>query len=247
MFISVDDADARLLIAKYLRDAGVPFMDSGIGMGLGYTLDLERRSALVAWAHDNDAVILEDDYDSDLRYDQRPLEPMHHLDPDGRVVYVGTFSKILGPTLRMGYAVLPTTLVDAVVALRQATDGGPAAAIDGALATFLEAGHLDRHVHRTRRTYARRRQAVTAAVDRLLPRGTIESRSGAGLHLTLALPDAPPDDVIVQRAAANQLALATLRRTYQFTPPRPGIVLGFGALHDADIEPALTLLATSLI
>lgn len=136
---------------------------------LGSVLSLERRMALVDWAHRHQAVVVEDDYDSDLRYMRRLVEPLHHLDSEGRIVYAGTFSKILSPSLRMAFAVLPSSLVPAVVALRQAMDGGPPAMLDGALARFIDEGHLARHLRRSRRTYAARHRTFVRELQRHAP------------------------------------------------------------------------------
>lgn len=206
---------------------------------LGSVLSLERRLALVHWAHQHQAVVVEDDYDSDLRYVRRPVEPLYHLDSAGRVVYGGTFSKVLSPSLRMAFAVVPPSLVAAMIAMRQALDGGPPAMLDGALAQFIDEGYLARHLRRSRRTYAARHQTAMRELQRLAPPQARVIPTQTGLHITLLIPDAPGDDILVERAAEQDLIFSSLRRTYQFSEGHPGIIVGFGAIATADVPTAI--------
>lgn len=213
---------------------------------LGSVMSLDRRLALVDWARRHDVVVVEDDYDSDFRYVRRPVEPLHHLDDDGRIIYAGTFSKILSPTLRMAFAVLPPGLVPVLTSLRQAIDGGPPVVIDHALARFIDQGHLGRHLRRSRRVYAARQRLVVDELRRLAPADARTLPAHTGLHVTLVAPSAPDDDTIVARAVERDLLVSTLRRTYQFSTPVPGVVVGFGAIATDDVTPALERLATCL-
>jgi GntR family transcriptional regulator/MocR family aminotransferase len=213
---------------------------------LGCALSPERRLALLDWATTHDAAIVEDDYDSEFRYGRRPLEPLQRLDQTGRVVYVGTFSKILSPSLRMGFLVAPHGLVPTLVALRQATDFGPPHLIASALGTFIDEGHLDRHLRRARRVYAERHARLTDELDRQKPDAVSLLPTHAGLHLALAAPLAPADDELWARADTCGLAISTLRRTYRSGEPRAGVVLGFGALRTADVPEAVRLLLRCL-
>jgi GntR family transcriptional regulator/MocR family aminotransferase len=205
---------------------------------LGGVLSRERRLTLLDWASSSDAVIVEDDYDSEFRYGRRPLEPLHRLDHRGRVVYVGTFSKILSPSLRMGFAVAPRPLVPTLVALRQALDFGPPALLDLALTTFIADGYLARHLRRARKAYGERHAVLWQELDDRLPDGMTPLATNAGLHLTLLAPDAPPDDELVDRARERDLMVSTLRRTYSFSEGQAGVVLGFGAIATEDIAAA---------
>jgi GntR family transcriptional regulator/MocR family aminotransferase len=219
---------------------------------LGCVLAHERRVALLDWARRHDAVVVEDDYDSEFRHGRRPLEPLHRLDRTGRVVYVGTFSKVLSPSLRMGFVVAPPSLVPALLALRQATDFGPPALVDAALTHFVAEGHLSRHLRRARRAYAERQQVLRHELRRQASPssgGTAGVRAlpaHAGLHVTVVAPEAPADDEIVARAARHGLLVSTLRRTYRSSDPRPGVVLGFGALATPDVPEAVRLLLPCL-
>jgi len=209
---------------------------------LGVTLSGQRRLALLRWASRSGAAVIEDDYDSEFRYTTRPLEPLHRLDRDGRVIYVGTFSKTLSPALRTGFAVVPPGLVSAVTAVRQAVDAGPPALITEALNVFIEHGYFDRHLRRSRKIYAERHHAIRAALSSLSRSRLTVLPSQAGLHMTVLIPDAPDDDELIARAVRHGLGLSSLRLTYQHSEPKAGIVLGFGALSTSDIPRAISLL-----
>ena len=213
---------------------------------LGVVLSRERRLALLRWAGRHGAAIVEDDYDSEFRHTARPLEPLHRLDRDGRVIYVGTFSKILSPALRTGFAVVPTGLVPAVTAVRESVDVGPSPFITAALTTFIDEGHLGRHLRRARRLYAERHRVVWSALTRHAGPRFTPLPAQAGLHLALLTPDAPGDDELAARAARRQLRLSRLRLSYQFSESRAGIVVGFGAIATPDVPRAISLLRDCL-
>ena len=212
---------------------------------LGTTLSRQRRIALLHWAARHDAAIIEDDYDSEFRYSARPLEPLHRLDRDGRVAYVGSFSKILSPALRLGFIVPPIGLVPAITAVRQCIDFGPSPILTETLVQFIEDGHLARHCRRVRKIYAKRHHAVMSALARMgadihpLP-------THAGLHVALLAPDMPDDEVIQLRARRRRMLWSSLRRTYQFSQPQPGAVVGFGAIATPDIPHAIAALGECL-
>jgi GntR family transcriptional regulator/MocR family aminotransferase len=213
---------------------------------LGVVMSRERRLALLRWASRHGAAIIEDDYDSEFRYTARPLEPLHRLDRAGRVVYVGTFSKTLSPALRTGFVVLPAGLAAATVAIRQAIDVGPSPLTTTALTTFIEEGHLGRHLRHARKVYAERHHVVWSALTRLARPGLAPLPTHAGLHVTLLAPDAPDDDELAARAARQGLRLSTLRPSYRFSPPRAGIVVGFGAIATSDVPRAIAILGECL-
>lgn len=203
---------------------------------LGVPLSLERRRALLAYAAANDAAVVEDDYDSEFRFTERPLEPLHALDGSGRVVYVGTFSKSLLPTLRTGYLVAPPTLTDALLAAKQLTDGFGPVQPQAALARFLEEGLLARHVRRAAKVYAERRAILLEELARL-PVEVVPS--AAGLHLSF-LTDHDPS--LAQRARAAGVGLETLAES-RIGPGPEGVVLGYGAVVTDVIRPGLERLA----
>ncbi len=147
---------------------------------LGSTMSIGRRQELLAYAAQHDAYILEDDYDSEFRYEGYPLPSLQGMDTKSRVIYVGTFSKVLAPTLRLGYVVLPPALVGAFRAWRRATDQGSPLPLPAGLAPFVAEGHLERHIARMRRQYRARRDALLAA----LPDAAWEPAL-AGLHVVV--------------------------------------------------------------
>jgi GntR family transcriptional regulator/MocR family aminotransferase len=212
---------------------------------LGVVLTRSRRLALLDWARRHDVAVIEDDYDSEFRYG-RPLEPLQALDRDGRVVYVGTFSKMLSPALRAGFAVLPAGLVPAAIAVRQAIDSGPSAFLTATLAHFLHRGELDRHLRRMRRLYADRRRVLLSELAGPSGRGLTPLPGKAGVHLAVLAPDVPDDTTLAAQALRRGLLISSLRLTYQFTEGRGGVVLGFGAIATEDIPPAVTLLGETL-
>jgi GntR family transcriptional regulator/MocR family aminotransferase len=199
---------------------------------LGGAMSLPRRLALLAWADRHGAAVVEDDYDSEFRFADRPLDPLYSLDSGGRVIYLGTFSKTLLPALRIGYAVAPASLRDALRAAKQLADWYTPVVTQVALARFADSGELARHIRRATAVYARRRTTVLAALA-AEPRLDLVP-SAAGLHVcaTTAL-DA---DAVVRAAASAGIGVEPLS-DYCFTEltePRRGFVLGYGAARDID-------------
>ncbi|GAA4539695.1 PLP-dependent aminotransferase family protein [Pseudonocardia xishanensis] len=198
---------------------------------LGTVLSPARRTALLEWADRRGAVLVEDDYDSEFRHADRPLEPLQARDASGRVVYVGSFSKTLLPALRLGFLVAPASLRPALVTARQLTDwhGDPVA--QGALARFVDDGLLARHVRKAQKVYAERRSALLAA----LPAGWEPYPSAAGLHIAARVDDAA---TVAARAADQGVRLETLDR-YCADTPLDGLALGFGPVTAERITAAL--------
>jgi GntR family transcriptional regulator / MocR family aminotransferase len=149
---------------------------------LGVTMSLPRRRELLDWAARHDSAIFEDDYDSEFRFADRPLQPLHILDSDGRVIYAGTFSKTLVPTLRAGFLVAPASLRPSLIAARQLGDGHGQIQVQSALSLFLAEGHLGRHIRRATAVYAEKRSAILAALRELSDVLTVID-SSAGLHI----------------------------------------------------------------
>ena len=171
---------------------------------LGVVLSHERRLQLLRWAARHDATIVEDDYDSQFRYAGRPLEPLQRLDPDGRVVYLGTFSKVLSPSLRVGFAVVPRSIIPAVTALREAVDWCPPWPTQPTLTRLIVDGHLDRHIARARWQYRARREEIV----RRLRRSPVPVRplpSSAGLHVAVLVDgDDTADDHALHEASVAE-------------------------------------------
>lgn len=214
---------------------------------LGATLSLSRRRALLAWAHATGAWILEDDYYGDYRFAGRPQMPLHALDRHERVLYLGTFSKMLAPGLRLGYLVAPRALVARLTELKSATDRYTPGLMQLVLARFIAEGRLAAHVRRMRAVYRDRRAALLSALDRhaadVLDVG---EPPDAGLHFAARL-TVDADDVAVSRAArAAGVAAAPLSAYYARSPRTRGFVLGFANTSEPQAGPAVRSLAAAI-
>jgi GntR family transcriptional regulator / MocR family aminotransferase len=201
---------------------------------LGGRLPVPRRQALLAWARRNDALIVEDDYDSEFRYDVAPLPALYGLGPD-QTIYLGTTAKALAPDLGVGWLVARPELVEAIVATRERLGDRTADVPQEAVRILIERGDLDRHVRRMRAEYARRRVAMVETLGHLPLFGDT-----AGLHLVAGLPDGTAD-VVVERAAARGVLLATLHERYGGTPGVHGLVLGYGGATVAQVRSGCSL------
>jgi GntR family transcriptional regulator/MocR family aminotransferase len=210
---------------------------------LGVVLAPERRAALLDWAAHAGAVILEDDYDAEYRYDRQPVGAVQGLAPD-LVAYAGSTSKTLAPGLRLGWLVVPGHLIDAVTAAKESDDLGTPVVEQLALADFLERGQLDRHLRRTRSIYRARRDALVAALERLLP-DCPPAGVAAGLHLVVHLPAGTDEQAVLDAARSRGLGLAGISE-HRVEPGPPGLLLGYGRLPEPAVEPAVRLLADSL-
>lgn len=220
---------------------------------LGGTLPIGRRHELLRWAKRNRTWIIEDDYDGEFRYGQRPIDAMQSLDTDGRVIYVGTFSKVLSPQLRLGYLVLPPALVPAFRNAKRLSDRHAPVLEQLTLASLIDSGAYERHVRRVRRENERRREALLMAVDRHLPSEARVEGAAAGLHVVLWLPSLRPDEEphLVTAAAAQGVGVYPLSPLYaqrsSQTRSRPaGLILGYAGLTVTQIEQGIQALAKVL-
>ena len=213
---------------KLCRNARAAFVTPSHQYPLGATMSAARRLQLLEWAHSLKAWIVEDDYDSEYRYESMPVASMQGLDPSSRVIYIGTFSKTLFPSLRLGYIVISPALVNRFLAVRRANDLCPSHLYQAALADFIGGGHFARHIRRTRQLYAERRNALAQALRKEFG-GEIEILGAeAGMHLVITLPPGLSDRKISARAAQEGLWLWPLSSAYAGTNVRQGFILGFG-------------------
>jgi GntR family transcriptional regulator / MocR family aminotransferase len=193
----------------------------------------------VEWAAAHDALVIEDDYDGEYRYDREPVGALQGFGGD-RVAYLGSTSKTLAPALRLGWTVLPAALAGAVADERGWSDGGSPALDQLALASFIERGELDRHLRRMRLRYRRRRDWLVAALGRHLPEAEVGG-AAAGLHVTVALaPDADVDEVLA-RASARGVGVFAAHHA-----GRPLLLVGYANIAETAIEPAVRALATAV-
>ncbi|HEV2400070.1 MAG TPA: PLP-dependent aminotransferase family protein [Candidatus Sulfotelmatobacter sp.] len=201
---------------------------------LGVTLSASRRLQLIDWAQHAGAWIIEDDYDSEYRYESLPIASLQGLDPNSRVIYIGTFSKVLFPSLRLGYIVVPPDLIDRFVIMRRTMDLGPPTLYQQVLADFIEEGHFARHLRRMRVYYGGLRRVLFDNVTRLLGDSAEIAGDEAGMHLTLLLRTRHRDRELAHQALAHNLSLWPLSPSY-VTGTRQGLILGFGATTTKEI------------
>ena len=206
---------------------------------LGMTMSMPRRQALLAWAERHDAAVIEDDYDTEFRYVDRPLEPLQALDHHGRVVYVGSFSKTFSPAIRLGFALVPPPLAEPIAAMRQLIDWHPPALMQTALAGFIDDGLLDTHIRRSRRAYAERHGLLTETLSGPLASHLTALTTNAGLHIATLLRKGLDEDKVIQAAAEHGIGMMGLQQFFHASAPQQGLLLGFGAIRTTDLRPAL--------
>ena len=213
---------------------------------LGVTMSLSRRLALLEWAKQSDAWIIEDDYNSEFRYGGRPLASLQGLDKNGRVIYIGTFSKTIFPSLRLGCVVIPKDLTDVFIAARALIDRHSPSIDQAILTDFIEAGHFGRHVRRMRALYAERQELLVAAATNELA-GLLEVKPAtAGMHLIGWLPKGVSDKVASEKAARYGVEAAPLS-AYSFAPLlRGGLALGYTTVNAKQIKAGVRRLAQAL-
>ena len=214
----------------------------------GVIMSLARRLALLEWAEARGAYVIEDDYDSEYRYEGRPIEALQGLDRAGRVLYVGTFSKVLYPALRIGYLVLPEPLVARFTKAKWLTDRHTPTLEQRALAQFISAGHFERHLRRSRTRNAARRVALLEALDRELAGRVRVQGENAGIHLVAWLrePLSVPFDDALARAREAGVGVQSVAPYYLGDPPGNGLLLGFSHLNPAQIAEGVRRLAQAL-
>ncbi|HEY3556348.1 MAG TPA: PLP-dependent aminotransferase family protein [Kribbella sp.] len=208
---------------------------------LGGRLPVARRNELVRWARRTGSLLIEDDYDSEFRYDVAPLPALAQLDRE-RVVHLGTLSKTLSPALRLGWLVASEAMVDRLATFRANSGDWPAWPMQAALLAMLRDGYLDRVVRRGRRLYAERR---THTCTVLAPYGQVIGQD-AGLHITLLLPDNTNDRELAAAARQAGVVVAPLSEYRRTVPGPPGLVIGYATPSTQDLHHALTVLTNVL-
>jgi GntR family transcriptional regulator / MocR family aminotransferase len=197
---------------------------------LGFTMSAKRRLELLDWAQDTGSWIIEDDYDSEYRYDSSPIASLHGLDVNARVIYIGTFSKVLFPALRIGYIVVPPDLVDRFLTVRRSMEISPPSFQQDVLTDFIGEGHFARHIRRMRILYRERRNSLVDSINNELGSMVKVLGNEAGLHLTVTLATPVSDTEVAERAARQQLWIWPLSTSYLGLSETvsPGFILGYG-------------------
>ena len=213
---------------------------------MGVSMSASRRLALLEWARRRSTWVIEDDYDSEYRYVSRPLGALQGMDDQGRVIYAGTFSKVLFPALRVGYVIVPPTLWHRFLASREALDIFPSTLYQLVLADFLAEGHFVRHLRRMRGIYLQRRAALLHGLDRHCADILTVQNADAGLHVATTLPPATDDVAVVQCLAARGLSATALSSCYLGAEAQRGLLLGFGGSPEAQLVRATRMLGEVL-
>jgi GntR family transcriptional regulator / MocR family aminotransferase len=211
---------------------------------LGVTMSVTRRMELLNWAARSGAWIIEDDYDSEYRLGGRPIPSLQGLDTSERVIYVGTFSKVMFPALRLGYLVVPEDLVDAFYTARDATDQFSSTLYQAVMTDFIRDGHFARHIRRMRTLYLERRTALVEAIQNQT-KGKLEVIGAeAGMHLVALLPPGVSDITVSKKAAEIGISAMPLSSCYLKAPVRGGLILGYGGTDVRQIRDGIRKLAT---
>ncbi len=213
---------------------------------LGVSLSLPRRLALLAWAAEAGAWVLEDDYDSEFRYTGHALPALKSLDRADRVLFAGSFSKVLHPALRLGYLVVPPELVDAFQRAARMLTAGQSLLEQQVVAAFMERGHFGRHIRRMRGLYAERRKALAAALTTTFGDGVTVELEAGGMHLLARFPGSANDGVLVRQAAKAGLAPTALSGLTMAHDCGQGLLLGFANLPEEATEDAVRRLAAAI-
>jgi GntR family transcriptional regulator/MocR family aminotransferase len=251
--VSVDDQGVRTDELKRVRQARLAYVTPTHQFPLGSFLSASRRQALLKWAADRHTWVLEDDYDSEYRYGVRPEATLQSLDQRDCVIYAGTFSKTLSPQLRLGYMVLPPSLVDSFAAAKQLTDRHAALGTQRVLADMLEDGSYDRHVRRIRRLQHGRRTALLSALESNFGREVTVQGSAAGLHCVAWFEGLPWERETALVESARQEGVLVYPVSQFFLPGShggghgsAGLVLGYALLEAARIELGIKRLRVAL-
>lgn len=238
--VPVDEAGMDVSAGiKLRRKARAAFVTPSHQFPLGTTMTASRRLQLLDWAQQADAWIVEDDYDSEYRYQSMPIASLQGLDQSARVIYVGTFSKTLFPSLRLGYLVIPPDLVDRFRFARTASDLCAPHFQAAVLTDFIDQGHFARHTRRTRLIYAERRSVLVDALTKTFGPSVQILGAEAGMHLTITLSPGIADYEIACRAAEEKLWLWPLSLNYVSKKVRQGFILGFASTRTTELTGAV--------
>jgi GntR family transcriptional regulator / MocR family aminotransferase len=260
---SADDDALPLARAAGLEVVGVPVDEDGVSVDAldrtdadalvltpshqwptGAVLSAERRAAVLRWALERRALVIEDDYDAEYRYDRAPIGAMQGLAPD-LVAYAGTASKTLAPGLRLGWLVVPARLVDHIADAKKLADRGSPVLDQLAFADFLDRGELDRHLRRMRPLYRRRRDGLLTALRKHAPE--LEPAGiAAGLHLVAYLPGGVDETAVVEAAARRGVAVYGLAPYRISCEGRPGLIFGYATLGERALAEGVETLAEAI-
>ena len=211
-------------------------------------MPLSRRMKLLEWAGRNNAYIIEDDYDSEFRYHGRPIESIQGMDGAGQTIYIGTFSKMLSPSLRVGYMVLPDCLLDPVLSLKWCTDRFSPVPGQNVLAEFLDSHLFARHIKRMRILYAMRREALITHLKADLGSDVQIQGTNAGLHLLAWLDSLPwqREQSLIERVREKGVGIYTATSLYLQPPQRLGLLMGYAHVQPEQIQRGVRIISETI-
>jgi GntR family transcriptional regulator/MocR family aminotransferase len=212
----------------------------------GAILPLTRRLALLEWAKRKNAVIVEDDYDGEFRYEGQPLESLQGLDTEGRIIYVGTFSRTVFPALRVGYLIVPKSLTPAFTAAKWLNDQHSPTLEQETLAEFITSGGYERHLRRVRRGNTARRKALLDAIHKYLGSRVEVTGDGAGAHVVLWPKHRVSEEVVIRDAASRGVGIYGISQYFLKRTLRTGIMLGYSRLRETEIREGIRRLGEVL-
>jgi GntR family transcriptional regulator/MocR family aminotransferase len=210
---------------------------------LGMTMSASRRMLLLDWAARTGAWIIEDDYDSEFRFGAYPIPSLQGLDSNDRVIYVGTFSKVMFPALRLGYLIVPKDLAEAFAIARDASDQFSSSLYQAVMTDFIREGHFARHIRRMRMLYGGRRLALVEAIRSHMGNKLELIGAEAGMHLVALLQPGKNDTAIAQRAAEMRMSIMPLSSCNLGGAARSGLILGYGGTDAQQIQQGIRKLA----
>lgn len=228
------------------EDARMVFVTPSHQFPTGAILPLERRLALLDWARRRNAVVVEDDYDGEFHYAGRPLESLQGLDREGRIVYIGTFSRTVFPALRIGYLIAPASLVPALTAAKWLSDLHSATLEQQTLAEFIRSGMYERHLRRLRRRNTARRAALLENIEKYLGNRVEVTGDGAGAQVMVWPRKLVSEEAVVAAAAQRGVGIYGIGHCYVKKPSRPGFLLGYARLTEPEIREGIRLLGEVL-
>lgn len=232
--------------AELPKGARIAFVTPSHQFPTGAILPLARRMALLDWARSARAIVVEDDYDGEFRYEGQPLESLQGLDSEGRVIYIGTFSRTVFSALRIGYLIAPKSLVPAFISAKWLCDRHTATLEQETLAEFISTGMYERHLRRVRRGNTARRQALLDAIHKYLGDRVEVTGDGAGTHVVLWPNEDTSEDAVIRRAASRGVGIYGISRYFITRPARTGLLLGYSRMNEKEIQEGIRRLGEAL-
>ncbi|MGA2877781.1 MAG: PLP-dependent aminotransferase family protein [Bryobacteraceae bacterium] len=239
--------DSGIVIRDLGKKARLVYVTPSHQFPTGVAMSLARRLELIEWSRQHNAVLIEDDYDSEYRYSGPPLPSLQGLATGVAVIYIGTFSKVMFPSLRIGYVIAPPSLVPRLRRAKWLADRHNPVPEQAALADFISEGHLERHIRRMRRIYGERRNVLVESLERHFGDRVHIRGDAAGMHVLASFEAGDlHDQTIAERAAAAKVQLVSSAAYYLTAAPRGEFVLGFSSIGERSIREGIRRLAEAL-